>query len=176
MSHSLAPSPLNDTMTGEIVCGWLDAPLIRTTLLSSFPFFLPSSSLLHPFPPLCLPLHFFFLSFQVQLPGYLKSLPIPKSVGGFYELTRTEWLQLTPFFIFLITFVYIILSPFIGFLTNARKPRPRINSKQKLSEPKVADTVDIEDLGDKTVYCRCWRSNKVQCENNCESHNHEQAN
>ena len=101
---------------------------------------------------------------QVQLPGYLKSLPVPKSVGGFYELTRNEWLQLLPFFIFLITFVYIILSPFISFLTNVRKPRPRINSKQKLSEPKVADTVDIEDLGNKTVYCRCWRSNKVQCE------------
>ena len=104
---------------------------------------------------------------QVQLPGYLKSLPVPKSFGGFYELTRNEWLQLLPFFIFLITFVYIILSPFISFLTNVRKPRPRINSKQKLSEPKVADTVDIEDLGDKTVYCRCWRSNKVQCENKC---------
>ena len=158
-------------------CLWMaGCPLNQnhpSLLLSFLPsFLLPSPSL-----PFSLPPPSFLLStLQVQLPGYLKSLPVPKSVGGFYELTRNEWLQLTPFFIFLITFVYIILSPFIGFLTNARKPRPRINSKQKLSEPKVADTVDIEDLGDKTVYCRCWRSNKVQCENNCENHNHEQAN
>ena len=101
------------------------------------------------------------LNTQVQLPGYLKSLPLPRSFGRFYDLTRNEWLELVPFILFLITFLYIILSPFVNFLTQMKKPRPRINRKQRLSEGKVVDTFDIEDLGDKTAYCRCWKSNKV---------------
>ena len=45
-----------------------------------------------------------------------------------------------------------------------------MNRKQRMSEAKVADTFDMEDL-DKALkekngsvsYCRCWKSNTVQC-------------
>lgn len=36
-----------------------------------------------------------------------------------------------------------------------------INPGVKKDTPKVVDSFDIEDLGNQTVYCRCWRSAKV---------------
>lgn len=35
-----------------------------------------------------------------------------------------------------------------------------VNPDIKKDVAKVVDTVNIEDLGDKTAYCRCWRSKK----------------
>ena len=49
-----------------------------------------------------------------------------------------------------------------------KERRPRVNRKQKLSEPKVADSLDMEDLdkkmkdgGGKVSFCRCWKSSTV---------------
>ncbi|XP_023338709.1 omega-amidase NIT2 [Eurytemora carolleeae] len=36
----------------------------------------------------------------------------------------------------------------------------RLNTRYKLESSKVVDTVDLEDLGKRTVYCRCWQSAK----------------
>ena len=106
-------------------------------------------------------LQLFLCLLQVQLPGYLKSLPLPKTAGGFMELTRSEWLELLPFILFLFILLYLVLSPFLGFLKEPRQRRPRINRKQKLTEAKVKDCVDVEDLGKETAFCRCWKSKKV---------------
>ena len=38
----------------------------------------------------------------------------------------------------------------------------QINKSIQKSEPKVATAVDVEDLGDKAVFCRCWKSEKVK--------------
>jgi hypothetical protein len=112
--------------------------------------------------------------FKVQLPGYLKSLPLPKTLAGFAELTRDQWLELIPFLLFLFVLLYLIVSPCIGMLTHTKQRRPRVNRKQRMSEAKVADTFDMEDL-DKALkekngsvsYCRCWKSNTVQCTYTC---------
>ena len=98
---------------------------------------------------------------QVQLPGYLKSIPLPKSLAGFSALDRAEWLELLPFFIFLLVLLYLIFSPFLNFVSRPKLPRPKINKKIRKDEPKVADTFDIEDLGEKVCLCRCWKSAKV---------------
>merc|ERR1712107_882502 len=37
---------------------------------------------------------------------------------------------------------------------------PRVNSCIKMDCAKVVDTIDMEDLGDKAVLCRCWKSKK----------------
>ena len=42
-----------------------------------------------------------------------------------------------------------------------RTPSARVNETQRKHEPKVVDTVDIEDTAEKTVFCRCWKSKKV---------------
>ena len=98
---------------------------------------------------------------QVQLPGYLKSLPLPKTLAGFAALNRAEWLELLPFFIFILILLYLVFSPFLNFVTRPKQPRPKINKKIKKNEPKVADKFNIEDLGDKAAFCRCWKSSKV---------------
>lgn len=43
-----------------------------------------------------------------------------------------------------------------------KKPKGcRINEKVEKDSAKVVSMVDIEDVADKTAYCRCWKSNKV---------------
>lgn len=37
----------------------------------------------------------------------------------------------------------------------------RINAKIDLGSTKVVNTLDIEDLSKKAVFCRCWKSSKV---------------
>lgn len=36
----------------------------------------------------------------------------------------------------------------------------RVNTSYQLESKKVAETFDVEDLGSKTVFCRCWKSKK----------------
>ena len=36
----------------------------------------------------------------------------------------------------------------------------QINPGVKKDTPKVVDNIDVEDLGNKAVFCRCWRSKK----------------
>jgi len=43
----------------------------------------------------------------------------------------------------------------------------KVNFDVKKDTPKVVDTVDIEEVGEKQVFCRCWRSKKV-CKINSE--------
>lgn len=49
-----------------------------------------------------------------------------------------------------------------------------INHNVKKDEPKVVDTVDVEDLGNKSVFCRCWKSKKFPyCDGAHATHNKE---
>ena len=51
---------------------------------------------------------------------------------------------------------------------------PRSNTKVKMDCAKVVDTVDIEDMGSKGVFCRCWKSNKFPyCDGSHTKHNAE---
>lgn len=97
---------------------------------------------------------------KVQLPGYLESLPLPKSFGGFATLTSSQWLQLLPFFIFNFIFLCILLSPILFATLSKRKKfsRSRVNEMIKMNKEKIVDTFDIEDIGDKKSFCRCWKS------------------
>lgn len=47
-----------------------------------------------------------------------------------------------------------------------------INPGIKKDLPKVVDNVDVEDLGNKAVFCRCWRSKKFPyCDGSHGKHN-----
>lgn len=96
---------------------------------------------------------------KIQLPNYLKSLPIPSTFGGFLKLSRSEWVQLVPFVVTTSVVVYLVISALVP--SKPKKEEEWVNKTQQKEKEKVADAFQIEDLGDKTVCCRCWKSKKV---------------
>lgn len=49
-----------------------------------------------------------------------------------------------------------------------------INLEIKKDQAKVVDSFDVEDLGNKEVFCRCWRSKKFPyCDGSHGAHNKE---
>ncbi|CAI5440835.1 unnamed protein product [Caenorhabditis angaria] len=50
------------------------------------------------------------------------------------------------------------LAVYLGYKLGQRSAR--VNNKINLSSPKVADAIDIEDIGEKKAFCRCWKSEK----------------
>jgi CDGSH-type Zn-finger protein len=108
----------------------------------------------------------------VKLPNYLKAVPLPKTIGGFASLTREEWLELLPLLILVSVLIYLAISPIIGSLFTKKVKRPRVNNKIELESEKVATNYNIEDLGDKKVFCRCWKSSKFPyCDGSHNQHN-----
>nr|7YVZ_A Chain A, CDGSH iron-sulfur domain-containing protein 1 (CISD-1/mitoNEET) [Caenorhabditis elegans] len=50
----------------------------------------------------------------------------------------------------------------------------RCNYKIQLDSNKIVDTVDIEDIGEKKAFCRCWKSEKwPYCDGSHGKHNKE---
>ena len=96
----------------------------------------------------------------MQLPNYLRSLPIPSTFGGFLKLSGSEWVQLVPLVVTTSVAVYLVVSALIPSKPQ-KKEHEWVNKTVEKEKEKVADTFQIEDLGDKMVCCRCWKSKKV---------------
>jgi len=122
---------------------------------------------------------------KVSLPAYLEGLPIPDSILGWFSLSVGDWARLLPFGVVVGGISFLSLkglcaTPTIGpILQDKLKVLPgfqaaRCNNKVKMDSPKVVDTVDIEDIGSKGVFCRCWKSNKFPyCDGSHVKHNAE---
>lgn len=52
---------------------------------------------------------------------------------------------------------------YIAFCPKAKRASctGRCNNVIQLSNPKIVDTIDVEDITDKAVFCRCWKSKNV---------------
>ncbi|KAG9346008.1 hypothetical protein JZ751_007823 [Albula glossodonta] len=60
------------------------------------------------------------------------------------------------------------------FFSKKKSSKPKVNLDLQKDNPKVVHAFDIEDLGDKAVYCRCWRSKKFPlCDGAHTKHNEE---
>uniref|UniRef100_A0A914D6Z6 Iron-binding zinc finger CDGSH type domain-containing protein n=1 Tax=Acrobeloides nanus TaxID=290746 RepID=A0A914D6Z6_9BILA len=62
----------------------------------------------------------------------------------------------------------------IGYLIGlkAAQKKAHVNQAVKKDTDKVVDTVDMEDIGEKKVFCRCWRSSKFPyCDGTHNKHN-----
>ena len=57
---------------------------------------------------------------------------------------------------------FYVFAVFLVGMFSKKEKRPRINKKIRLEEDKVVDTVDVKDIADKKVFCRCWKSKKVK--------------
>ncbi|KIH60798.1 hypothetical protein ANCDUO_08940 [Ancylostoma duodenale] len=51
----------------------------------------------------------------------------------------------------------------IGYKMAKGKSGARMNTKVKVAKDLVVDMVDMEDIGEKKGFCRCWKSEKVLC-------------
>merc|ERR1712079_335913 len=106
-----------------------------------------------------------------SIPSYLHSLPVPDSLLGWFSLSISDWARLVPFGVAVGGLSYLSLQG----LVNAPGVGPAIKEKLiKMKCPKVVDTIDIEDMGDKGVFCRCWKSKKFPyCDGSHAKHNTE---
>ena len=98
---------------------------------------------------------------KIQLPNYLKSLPVPSTIGGFTKLSSNEWVQLVPLVVTTSVVVYLVVSALLPSKPPKKPDEDWVNKTILKDKEKVADIIEIEDLGDKTAYCRCWKSKKV---------------
>jgi len=106
-----------------------------------------------------------------SIPDYLSSVPVPRSVSGFTELSGKDWLHLASFTALVGTTSYVLAKPYYEkfFLP---PPEHRFNKEYRLDLEKVYDIVDVEDLGEKTAFCRCWRSKQWPfCDGSHNAHN-----
>nr|ACO15461.1 CDGSH iron sulfur domain-containing protein 2 homolog [Caligus clemensi] len=119
-----------------------------------------------------------------SLPKYLKGLPIPDTVGGWFSLGIKDWMRLVPLGlavggISFLTLHQIACCPAFASYFESKfgeccfcVSRYKLNNSIKLDSDKVVDTVDIEDIGDKSVFCRCWKSKKFPyCDGSHNKHN-----
>ena len=96
---------------------------------------------------------------RIQLPNYLRSLPILSTFGRVLKFSGSEWVQLVPFVVTTSVVVYLVLLAIVP--SKPKKEEEWVNKTHQKEKEKVADAFQIEDLGDKTVCCRCWKSKKV---------------
>jgi CDGSH-type Zn-finger protein len=110
---------------------------------------------------------------KVSLPKYLKSLPLPDTVGGFAQLSASD-IVTDAIFSTIVLFILYAVARLVVSLVRKRKPA-QINFKVKKDNPKVVDLVEVEDLAEeKITYCRCWKSSKFPlCDGTHNKHNEE---
>ncbi|XP_054268811.1 CDGSH iron-sulfur domain-containing protein 2 homolog [Macrosteles quadrilineatus] len=87
-----------------------------------------------------------------HVPNYLSNLPVPNSIGGWFRLGVKDWLSMIPLFAVVGGASYATYRLF--------RPKSPVNPDIKKTDAKVVDSFNIEDLGDKAAFCRCWRSSK----------------
>lgn len=81
-----------------------------------------------------------------------------------------DWLILVPPTALAAGAVY---TAYLAFCSRARKDGSgRTNKSIQLSNPKVVDTIDVEDISEKAAFCRCWKSkNWPYCDGSHGGHN-----
>merc|ERR1712098_69958 len=96
---------------------------------------------------------------------------IISTIFPFPTLSFGDWIRLVPFGAAVGGLSYLSLqglanSPVVGPVLKEKlsmlpgMKANRVNEMIKMDCAKVVDTVDIEDMGDKGVFCRCWKSKK----------------
>jgi len=104
-------------------------------------------------------------------PNYFASVPIPSSLKGFVDLSAKEWLHLATFSAVVGAGSYFAVKPYYDKYLKEPEDKP-MNFDIRMDEPKVADIIDVEDLGENTSFCRCWKSKKWPfCDGSHNAHN-----
>nr|XP_048307479.1 CDGSH iron-sulfur domain-containing protein 1 isoform X2 [Myodes glareolus] len=82
-----------------------------------------------------------------------------------------EWIAAVTFAAGTAALGYLAYKKFYG---KDNRTKAMVNLQIQKDNPKVVHAFDMEDLGDKAVYCRCWRSKKFPfCDGAHIKHNEE---
>ncbi|XP_077867907.1 CDGSH iron-sulfur domain-containing protein 2 homolog A-like [Saccoglossus kowalevskii] len=81
---------------------------------------------------------------------------------------RQDWALLGPLFGTVLAIAYFYAS----YRAKKGQKDTRVNRRIQKDVPKVVNMVDIEDIGEKVSYCRCWKSKKFPyCDGSHNKHN-----
>ncbi|XP_051009164.1 CDGSH iron-sulfur domain-containing protein 1 [Acomys russatus] len=84
---------------------------------------------------------------------------------------RVEWIAAVTFAAGTAALGYLAYKKFY---VKENRTKAMVNLQIQKDNPKVVHAFDMEDLGDKAVYCRCWRSKKFPfCDGAHIKHNEE---
>ncbi|PSN39465.1 CDGSH iron-sulfur domain-containing protein 2 [Blattella germanica] len=109
---------------------------------------------------------------RVSLPNYLAGLPIPDSIGGWFKLGVRDWASLIPFGAAIAGLTYMSYRAFCPKSREQSSQKPKVNPNIKKDTAKVVHSFDVEDIGDKAAFCRCWRSKQFPyCDGAHNAHN-----
>ncbi len=87
--------------------------------------------------------------------------------GNLPALSKNERLLMCTFTDQLTTIVPVAVAAALStylltrYFSSQSSPKSRVNMSINKDSPKVVHSFDMEDIGNKAVYCRCWRSKKV---------------
>ncbi|XP_018942549.1 CDGSH iron-sulfur domain-containing protein 1-like isoform X1 [Cyprinus carpio] len=103
-----------------------------------------------------------------QVPG-LSALTKPGLIPGF-KVSKDQLITIVPVAVAAALSTYLLTRYF----SSQSSPKGRVNMSVNKDSPKVVHSFDMEDIGNKAVYCRCWRSKKFPyCDGAHTKHNEE---
>ncbi|XP_040588367.1 CDGSH iron-sulfur domain-containing protein 1 isoform X2 [Mesocricetus auratus] len=86
-------------------------------------------------------------------------------------MSKFEWIAAVTFAAGTAALGYLAYKKFY---VKDNRTKAMVNLQIQKDNPKVVHAFDMEDLGDKAVYCRCWRSKKFPfCDGAHIKHNEE---
>ncbi|XP_059707080.1 CDGSH iron-sulfur domain-containing protein 1 isoform X1 [Haemorhous mexicanus] len=95
----------------------------------------------------------------------------PIKGGNVRMMSCAEWIAAVSIAAGAAAFGYIAYKTL---LCKDKSSKTMVNLHIQKDNPKVVHAFDMEDLGDKAVYCRCWRSKKFPlCDGSHTKHNEE---
>ncbi|OBS68594.1 hypothetical protein A6R68_02865 [Neotoma lepida] len=105
-------------------------------------------------------------------PRSCHGLPAARTMGTSYDSrVRVEWIAAVTFAAGTAALGYLAYKKFY---VKDNRTKAMVNLQIQKDNPKVVHAFDMEDLGDKAVYCRCWRSKKFPfCDGSHIKHNEE---
>lgn len=100
----------------------------------------------------------------------LSAPPLPALPGSGFSLSKEHLAVAVP-----VAVVAAVGGFLVGhYLTGRGCKKGQVNTCVSKDSPKVVHSFDMEDIGSKAVYCRCWKSKKFPyCDGAHTKHNEE---
>ncbi|XP_068596692.1 CDGSH iron-sulfur domain-containing protein 1 [Brachionichthys hirsutus] len=100
----------------------------------------------------------------------LSAIPVPAGASSGFRLSKEHFALAVP-----VALAAAAGGFLVGLYVSGRTcKKGRVNTFVSKDSPKVVHSFDMEDIGTKAVYCRCWRSKKFPyCDGAHAKHNEE---